>query len=278
MQSFKLLSWNVAGRVQCLDKQIGALDTISADIIALQEVTSGTLDGLREGLRRIGFDYVCDSSSVTNRTARTGARRYNEIIASRWSMRTMDPKKFGIPWRERVLSVIVNTPFGTVEIHTAHIPAGVSHGLKKIETLDGIFNRLARKSANPRILCGDFNTPQKETEDGQVVTWGQRITKKGKVVLSDQHWDRGERQILCELTHFDLPDVYRSINGYATQEYSWYWKAKGREIGRRFDHIFASVSLNPKECKYLPKFRQNGLSDHSPIVAIFEPRTDRKNT
>ena len=38
---------------------------------------------------------------------------------------------------------------------------------------EGIYRRLACSSDRPRILCGDFNTPQKEMADGEVVTWGQ---------------------------------------------------------------------------------------------------------
>ena len=45
-----------------------------------------------------------------------------------------------------------------------------------------------------------------------------------------------------------------------------------RQTGRRrrFDHIFASKSLNPAECRYLHEVRRKGLSDHSAMMMVFE--------
>jgi endonuclease/exonuclease/phosphatase family metal-dependent hydrolase len=44
-------------------------------------------------------------------------------------------------------------------------------------------------------------------------------------------------------------------------------------IGRRFDHVFASTSLNPLSCTYLQKFRESGLSDHAALEAVFLPQS-----
>ncbi|MGH8065722.1 MAG: hypothetical protein ACRERE_10925 [Candidatus Entotheonellia bacterium] len=43
--------------------------------------------------------------------------------------------------------------------------------------------------------------------------------------------------------------------------------------GRRFDHVFASTSLNPLSCTYLQKFRESGLSDHAALEAVFLPQS-----
>jgi endonuclease/exonuclease/phosphatase family metal-dependent hydrolase len=39
---------------------------------------------------------------------------------------------------------------------------------------------------------------------------------------------------------------------------------------RRFDHIFASNRLKTIECEYLSAWREDGLSDHAAIEAVFE--------
>jgi exonuclease III len=129
--------------------------------------------------------------------------------------------------------------------------------------LEGLYAGLAHPSIIPRVLCGDFNTPQLERPTGEIVTRGQRINTKGVAVIRRHlrggegvHWDRGERQILQGLAADDLHDVYRQLHGYATPGASWYPHRKdphrqARLIGRRFDQVFASASLHPMSCRYL---------------------------
>jgi exonuclease III len=159
-----------------------------------------------------------------------------------------------------------------LEVHTTHVPPGASHDWLKICTLEGIFHRLARACPFPRVLCGDFNTPQDELPTGEVITWGQRKMTDGLYAIprGKERWDRGERDVLVGLGGFDLPDVYRLLHGYGASEFSWFWKAKEREIGRRFDHVFASRRLNATACRYLHGPRVVGLSDHAPVEVDFQ--------
>ena len=258
----RLVSWNVNGRVGRIDEQIAALKKQWCDAIALQEVTQTTAPLLRAGLQGIGLQYVVDSFQRSrNRAALVGPRRYGELIACRWPLRLLSPERFDVPWPERILSVVVQSPSGNIYLHTTHIPPGSTNGWKKIEMLEGIYKRLAHKSRVPRILCGDFNTPQEETSDGKVITWGKGRTR----------WGSGERNILEGLAEFDLIDVYRFRHGYKVQEYSWYARPY---IGRRYDHVFASRSLlNDVECKYLHSFREKKLSDHSAIRIDLKARS-----
>ena len=132
---------------------------------------------------------------------------------------------------------------------------------------------LKRKGKRRRILCGDFNTPQQEEPDGTVMTWGERRNRKGEIrtLKGFAEWDEAERSVLTGLANHDLPDVFRSLHGYGREEFSWYLKRKGKLIGRRFDHVFASRVLRPTRCEYLHAVRERGLSDHSPILAVFSP-------
>jgi exodeoxyribonuclease III len=178
-----------------------------------------------------------------------------------------------VPWPERILGVYGNG----VSIFTTYIPPGSSHGWKKIETLEGLYTGLAMASKGPRILCGDFNTPQLERSSGQIITWGQDVLDDGKVVVwgrwrggTGQRWDEAERNILQGLSRFDLADVYRMLHGYQREDFSWYTNRKGANRGRRFDHVFASAaSLEPLSCTYIHSLREAGLSDHSPIEVVF---------
>lgn len=178
-----------------------------------------------------------------------------------------------MPWPERLLSTLVSGPWGELEIHKAYVPPGSSNGWRKIETLEGIYHCLALPSDRPRILCGDFNTPQLETENGEIITWAQWVDKDGDVKFKrslGERWDLGERNVLQGLEKFELFDTFRRIHGYDVQDYSWYWRAKGRSIGRRFDHVFSSKTLSLLSCRHLHDFRMHGLSDHSAIEYDFE--------
>ena len=259
----KLISWNVAGRLEKLKKQVAALVEHEPDIVAIQEVTTRTLPLLKVELEEAGLRYSADSFVLANdKSVLTDARDDFLLIASRWPIQAMPPTEFNVPWPERVLSIILTRFEQSVEIHTTHIPPGVSHGWLKIDVLEGIYQRLAHQTNRLRILCGDFNTPLVEDPDGNVITCTTSIKKHPR-------WDAGCRNVILGLEKYDLPDVYRQLHGYAAQDFSWYWQRRNKHGGRRFDHIFASRSLNAIGCRYLHLLREQGLSDHSAIEAVF---------
>jgi exonuclease III len=135
-----------------------------------------------------------------------------------------------------------------------------------------------------------LNSPQAELPNGAIVTWVQEITgsesvrtfnswrDKNGFVDTGTRWDAAERSVVEGLARFDLSDVFRKLNSYEIEEYSWYWKGKSTPIGRRFDHVFASEGLCGVGCRYLHEFRKAGLSDHSAIEVDFELPRHRSNT
>ena len=269
----KLLSWNVAHR-KSWAAQVDAILSRAPDLIALQEVTARTVLSIWGALNANGFPFVLHSCTRELAPDDCGARAYGELIASRWPMQRIADEDCGLPWPERLLSAMIDTPCGAVELHTAYIPPGSSNGWTKVETFEGIYRRLARPSALPRILCGDFNTPQIERADGRVVTWGECIGDDGAIKVdheSDGRWDQAERSVLCGLADHDLPDIFRQLHGYGVQDGSWFFTRCGRTTGRRFDHIFASGCLKAAACGYVHELRDAGLSDHSAIEACFQP-------
>jgi exonuclease III len=81
--------------------------------------------------------------------------------------------------------------------------------------------------------------------------------------------DAAERRVLVSLAEHDLHDVFRHLYGHGTTAFSWYSNHRGTRVGRRFDHVFASLSLVPVSCEYLHSLRQQGLSDHSAVEVRF---------
>ena len=269
----KFLSWNVNARVRAAADQAAAIIACHPDVVTLQEVTAATRGGLRQALAGGGLAFTVDSFELLASIAHlTGPRRYGLLVAARFPLTPLTTPRFSVPWPERILGVQGQG----ISIFTTHIPPGSSNGWKKIEMLEGLYAGLGKPSPQPRILSGDFNTPQFERANGDVITWGQDVLPDGKAVImgrwrggTGERWDAGERNVLRGLAHFDLSDVFRAVNGYKPQEFSWYLKRKGTLVGRRFDHVFASASLQPTSCSYLHALREAGLSDHSPIEAVF---------
>jgi hypothetical protein len=154
-----IISWNLAGRLRRIPQQAERLASRTPDLVALQEVTQPGLLLLRTRLAEGGLIHQANSFELAPCPAiLTGPRRYRLLIAGRFPMRPWEPGCFDGPWPEHILSVDIITPCSPLEMHTAHIPPGVTNGWIKSE---------AYPSTTPRLLCGDFNTPQLERSTGE---------------------------------------------------------------------------------------------------------------
>lgn len=258
-RSVKLITWNVAGRRQKLDRQAAALERAEPDIVCLQEVRASTLPHWSQHLERMGLGHVADSSAFI------GERRYFVVTASRFEQTEL-PSVAG-PYPERVLSLVLDTPHGELELHNTHVPPAPNHGLIKIETLEALFARLARPCSRHRVLTGDFNVPALETTEGEIITFAERHPEQ--LV----RWDAAERALFTELPEWDLRDAFRLLHGFERRDVSWVLHTRNvRKAGLRLDHVLASESLNPILCDYHHEWREAELSDHSAMEAVFEPR------
>ncbi|MFC7009381.1 endonuclease/exonuclease/phosphatase family protein [Halalkalicoccus sp. GCM10025322] len=257
-QQLRLITWNVErASVSRFKNQLTALQERIPDIIALQEVGINVSRRPRRLLREHGFEYTAHSHEyrLTNAGNSSGV-----AFASRWPFRILSPDTFTIPAQHHTLSAEFFTPFGRVEGHTVHVLPGSMDRQRKTEMFEGIYDRLAQKDRlDYRFLCGDFNSPKEESEDGNVTVWG-----------SDERNIEAERSVIVELAEYDLADAYREVNGYGNDEYSWVAKNRGNEWPRRFDHVFASEHLNATEASYLHDY--DDLSDHTPLEVVFTPK------
>lgn len=271
----KLISWNLAGRSKRVVEQVDALSRRQPDVVALQEVTTHSAPLLRRHLERVGLPYAVNGFDQVSTEARP--RKYRQLVASRYPVRP-NGCTIPVPWPEAVLAVEFISPWGPIDLFDCHIPPGSSYGWVKVETFEGLSKFLGTVADRPRILCGDFNTPQEERADGTVITWGQRILKDRSVAIrqlirgkAGARWDAAERSVLTGLAKHDLADVFRQLHGFSLAEFSWRMYRKGTVLDRRFDHVFASAALNPVASQYLHEAGKAELSDHAAIEVVFEP-------
>lgn len=195
----RIVTWNVAGRVEKLRRQAHAVQSLAPDIVALQEITARTLDIWRTTLRSAGFDHVTSSFELASTPMQLiGPRKYGQLVASRFPTLPIPEGHCDIPWKERVLSATLILPGGQLEIHTTHVPLGASNGWLKIDHFRGLYTRLARSCPCHRLLCGDFNSPQAELSDGTTHCWGMRKRRDGSWMIGKhaRDWEDGEQSVI----------------------------------------------------------------------------------
>jgi exonuclease III len=239
-------------------RQAAGVERRGPDVVCLQEVRASTLPRWAEALAASGLQFILNSSELAP------PRRLFNVVAARWELVPL-PAVLS-PQAERVLGTVCESPWGQIEIWTAHVPPAPSNGLAKVETCEALFAELARPSRRHRILCGDLNTPRFESEDGEVETFASNHPGL------EERWDAAERSLLLGLCEWDLCDTFRALNGYGRRDVSWVLHTRARKKhAHRLDHILASSSLRARYCDYVHEWREAGLSDHSAMEAGFAP-------
>ena len=127
-----------------------------------------------------------------------------------------------------------------------------------------------RTGLRHRVLCGDLNTPRYESEEGETETFASNHP------FDEARWDAAERSLLVGLGEWDLPDVFRALNGFGRRDVSWVFHTRRRrKAAHRLDHVMASAGLGATYCEYIHEWREAGLSDHSAMETIFKPGVSR---
>lgn len=257
LSAIRLVSWNVAGRVERQPEQGAALAEQNWDIVCLQEVTPGTLRPWTEALQEQGLGWV--SSSMDEwlpGEPPPDDRRLGVLTATRERLELVATAD--VPWAERLLSRRLN---GLV-IHNLHSPISQREDHVKLRTHRALAAHLARRREVPQVVVGDFNTPLREKADG--TTWSFARDSSGRLRLDrGEAWEEAELAVLRGLEPHGFRDVFRALHGYGRKEISW---SAGRS-SYRLDHVVASEELEPIACDYLHEPREQGLSDHSPVWA-----------
>ena len=281
----RLVSWNVAGRrdgsrAPRLTRQADAIASEDPDVVALQEVTRESDPQWRGALADRGLAHVASTTHLL-----APGRRYANLLASRWPLDVLSLSDAENDFPERLLAAELHHPELGVEVHVFHAPTGVGAGWGKIRALEALHRLLEVASDLPRVVCGDFNAPQAEPPGRPLVTFAQDAATgelrrrperwyrdvEPDVPWDPERWDQAERQILAP-HESDLIDVYRLLHPDG-QDHSWVWRGRGHEVARRFDHVFASRTLQPQSIRYRHDWRQRSdgqqLSDHSGVAAEF---------
>jgi exonuclease III len=262
----RVITWNVARRSFRLAEQAAALASRDPDVVALQEVTAATLPLWRALLERIGLPHVRASLDVADPSrAPRSRRRTGVLLGSSAALR--DPSAtLPVPWTETAVAALADAAIGPVEIHCLHVP-NAANGWVKAHTLQAIRAGLQPAPRTPRVVCGDLNTPRRELESGEVVSFasdsrGRLRPERGPV------WDEAELGVVPGLRDLGYRDAFRSLHGYGSREPSWTWqRISGHGGGWRLDHLFTSAELRPAACIYHHAWRDAGLSDHSALEA-----------
>ena len=249
-----LLSWNVAGRVARLNEQIEQVVGYRCDLVCLQEIAPSTAQRWASALREDGHAYV-EVARLEPREP-TPRRPLSVLIASR--SEASEVTVGDLPWTERVLAVRTNG----LELVGVHSPISPSPGLAKVLTHEAVHRHLAT-GTGARVLCGDLNTPRREHPDGTLLTFAH---KSDGSLRSDrgERWDQAELALVKGLEPFGFRDAFRELHG-PQGVISWAW---GRwNGGYRLDHLIASDEVSVLWVEYLHEWRNEGLSDHSPLAA-----------
>ena len=252
----RLITWNVARRVEALAAQAAALAEREPDVIALQEVTSRTLPLWEAACATIGLPHVaCTLPAADPARAPAGRRRTGVLLAARAALEPL-PGLLPVPWPETSLAARV----GGIEVHTVHVP-NAANGAIKPETLAAVRAGLGARTG-PRVLCGDLNTPRREHPDGTV--WS--FARDGRGRLREERagsWDAAELGVVPGLRELGFADAFRALHGYAERSPSWtFRRISGHGGGWRLDHVFCSAELAPAACAYHHDWR-DGRAERS---------------
>jgi exodeoxyribonuclease III len=251
-----LVSWNVAGRARRQPAQAERIASLSPDLVCLQEVTPRTAAAWADGLRAAGLEdvRVADASRAA---AASRDRPLLALVASRWGQEPVEVDD--LPWPERVLASWVEG----LQVINVHSPISSRPDLVKVLTHEAV-HRHVSAGEGARVVCGDLNTPRREHPDGRVWTfardrYGRLRPERG------ERWDVAELALIKGLEAQGFRDGFRSLHGLEAREPSWVWQRWGG--GYRLDHLIVSSEVEVRVCGYLHEWRDEGLSDHSPLVA-----------
>jgi exodeoxyribonuclease III len=249
-----LVCWNVAGRLRRQALQAERVAAVSPDLVCLQEVIASAVQPWIEHLATAG---LCDVRVAERPPPDARERPLLTLVASRWEQKHVAVG--GVPWRERVLA----TRVAGVEVVNMHSPISPKPGLAKVLTHEAVYAHLSG-GRGPRLVCGDLNTPRREHPDGRVWTFAR--DRYGRLRADrGERWDAAELALIKGLEGCGFRDAFRSLHGYERREPSWVWQRWGG--GYRLDHLIVSSEVDVPVCGYLHQWRDEGLSDHSPLVA-----------
>lgn len=306
----RVLSWNVNGALpngwpDRARKQIEFLKRYDPqpDIILLQEVNAHQRELWWEIIRtELGYEGIADTLEWAHELGESSVQPHQDISHTNGNLTAVrdadaiqkkplqllegayedaDVKHLSTHYPEKILVTECAIDGHEIEVWNVRAVPGSMKGEEKIKILETVFDRLIQCEKHPRILGGDFNTPDDELPDGQAV-----VDVWDKAPEIRKRWMSAELNILKGLGNVGMVDTFRYCHGYDVPDVpDTNFKDSRKEVdvpdtsfkNSRFDHIFASEALQPTDCRYDHKAYEtfdgeNEYSDHAPIVATFNPK------
>ncbi|HEY3381015.1 MAG TPA: exodeoxyribonuclease III [Vicinamibacterales bacterium] len=158
---------------------------------------------------------------------------------------------------------IVESTIGDVTVSSVYVPNGGKDFPAKLRFLEAMddYVRAAGDRGQALVLCGDLNITRTEMD---VHPKERKPNAIGQLPE--------ERALLERILSRGLVDVGRALDPDNDQLFTWWppWRnMRQRNIGWRLDYVLASraVAAHAVRC---PVYREEGTSDHAPVVAEFE--------
>ncbi len=225
---FSILSWNIQqGGGSRVHAITQALLKEKPEVIILSEFRNNEKGiQLRTGLLKGGYRYQAVTAAASQENS--------VLIASRHHGNSILHPNCD----QKFPSNIVEMQFDAFSVIGVYLPHKKKHKL-----FDYIQERIKKGDAS-YIVAGDFNSGI-----------------NGLDQVGNSFWYEDDLKSLTEIGYLD---AFRLQNG-AVKEYSWY---SHQGNGYRYDHTFIHKALVPivKSCHYLHEWREQKLSDHSPMV------------
>ena len=157
---------------------------------------------------------------------------------------------------------IVTAKLPAFTIASIYVPNGGKDFEAKMRFLDALdlFAAGHEMSAQPLVLCGDFNVARTDMDVHP---------KERKPRVIGQRPD--EREVLERIIGHGLVDVHRKVEPENPEIFTWWapWRnMRQRNIGWRLDMVLASRALADTVVSCAVQ-REFGSSDHGPVVAVF---------
>ncbi len=125
-----VVTWNIAAPRGCSPTRRAAivahLATITPDVVLLQEVGRHVAEELAHDLDRVGL------RAVLADIPEPSTKGYASMIAARGELRPAPASWVDAPWPQLLARATVTLTTGDIEVVSAHVPNGSTHGWRKI--------------------------------------------------------------------------------------------------------------------------------------------------
>jgi len=249
----KFVNWNVNGIRACINK--GFLDyfhQVDADFFCLQEtkVSEGQVDLELEGYHQY-WNYA-----VKKGYSGTAIFSKHEPLSVAYGIGIEEHDQEG-----RVITIELDS-FYLVTVYTPNSKSALERLSYRMQWEDD-FRAYLKKLENhkPVIVCGDLNVAHKEID-----------IKNAKSNMRSAGFTIEERTKMTELLDAGFVDTFRYFYPDKTDAYSWwsyFGKAREKNVGWRIDYFVASEALKPRLVSAAIDAHIMG-SDHCPVLLEIE--------